>query len=392
MSETKYSYIIVGGGLAGASAAEGIREIDKSGSVLLVGEEPSTPYHRPPLTKGLWTGKKKVQDIFVWKPDFLSGQNIEMKHSTKIVSVNSDAKTVTDASGISYGFGKLLLATGGAPKKLPVPGGDLPAISYYRFLGDYLKVSEQAKDGKSAIIIGGGFIGTEIAAALVQKKLSVTMIFPEDRPCFRVFPDYLGNHILAMYRERGITVLTHDAPVALEEAHGGILVRTKNGLALAADICIAGLGISPETELARGARLTTADGIEVNSFLQTSHPDIYAAGDNAAYPEKTLGKTMRLEHWDNALNQGKLAGRNMAGAQEQYTYMPYFFSDLFDFGYEAVGEIDSRLQTRAEWKEKNVKGIVYYLIDDRIRGVLLCNTWDKVDAARNSIKNNEPIS
>jgi 3-phenylpropionate/trans-cinnamate dioxygenase ferredoxin reductase subunit len=392
MSNKRYSYVIIGGGLAGASAAEGIREIDKKGSVLLIGDEPSKPYNRPPLTKGLWTGKKKVQDIFVWKDDVLSGLNIEMKLGTKIVSINPDAKTVTDASGAAYGFEKLLLATGGAPKRLPLPGGTPAAVTYFRYLDDFVKVNERALAGKSAVIIGGGFIGTEIAAALCQRKLNVTMLFPEDRPCFRVFPEYLAVHILELYRQRGITVLTNDAPVAIEDAKGLCRIRTKNGVVLDADICIAGIGLSPETELAQRARLAVADGIVVNSYLQTSHPDIYAAGDNAAYPEKTLAKTMRFEHWDNALNQGKQAGKNMAGANEHYSYMPYFFSDLFDFGYEAVGEIDSRLTTRPVWQEKNVKGIVYYLKEDKIRGVLLCNVWDKVEAARIAIKNNEPVS
>jgi 3-phenylpropionate/trans-cinnamate dioxygenase ferredoxin reductase component len=392
MSDKKYSYVIVGGGLAGASAAEGIRQMDASGSVLIIGEEKSAPYHRPPLTKGLWTGKKKVEDIFVWKDDVLSRLNVEVKLGVRVVSVNPGAKTVTDAAGAEFGFGKLLLATGGAPKRLPLPGGDAPGISYYRYLQDYVTMNDRAREGKSAVIIGGGFIGTEIAAALALRNLKITMLFPEDRPCFRVFPDYLGSHILKMYRERGITVLTNDAPVAIDTANNAFAVRTKNGVTLSADICIAGIGIAPETELARSARLAIADGILVNSFLQTSHPDIYAAGDNAAFPEKTLGKTMRFEHWDNALNQGKIAGRNMAGAQESYAYMPYFFSDLFDFGYEAVGEIDSRLDTRADWKEENVKGIVYYLKENKIRGVLLCNVWDKVEAARAAIKGNAPVS
>lgn len=382
----------MGGGLAGASAAEGIREIDTNGSVLIIGDEASTPYHRPPLTKGLWTGKKKIQDIFVWKDDFLSRHGIEMKLGARIVSVNPDAKTVTDGSGNIYGFGKLLLATGGAPKRLAIPGGDLPGVSYYRYIEDYLKVSERAAQGRSALIIGGGFIGTEIAAALTLSNMKVTMIFPEDRPCFRVFPDYLGTSILDTYRKRGIEVLTNDAPVAIAETNGEFRVRTKNGLDLVADICIAGIGIAPEIGIAQSGRLAVADGVRVNSFLQTSHPDIYAAGDNTAYPEKVLGKTIRLEHWDNALNQGKHAGKNMAGVHDQYSYMPYFFSDLFDFGYEAVGEIDSRLNTRADWQEKNVKGIVYYLKEDRIRGVLLCNVWGKVEAARTAIKNNEPVS
>ena len=391
MSEKKYDYIIAGGGLAGASAVEGIRERDAKGSMLLIGEERHLPYNRPPLTKGLWTGKKKVEDIFVQKADFYSRQNVEIRRGTKVVSIDSEAMSVTDNAGTVYGFEKLLLATGGMPKRLPVPGGELPGIIYYRYLDDYLAIQPKAQEGKSVVVIGGGFIGTEIAAALSLKNLKVTMVFPANRPCNRIFPDYLGEHVLKEYRKRGITVLTEDAPVAIQRNGGSFRVQTKKDNLLEAEICIAGIGITPSTELAQKAGLAVGDGIILNSFLQTSHANIYAAGDNACYPDAFRGIATRVEHWDNALNQGKCAGKNMAGAREPYTYMPYFFSDLFDFGYEAVGEIDPKLETRAVWQAQNEKGIVYYLKDNTIRGVLLCNVWDKVDAARASIKNNEPI-
>ena len=391
MSEKKYDYIIAGGGLAGASAVEGIRERDAKGSILLIGEERHMPYHRPPLTKTLWSGKKQLEDIFVQKEEFYTKQKVTLKRGTKVIAIRPDSKSVTDSTNTTHRFGKLLLATGGMPKRLRIPGGELPGVVYYRYLDDYLDTHPKAQEGKSVVVIGGGFIGTEIAAALTLKKLKVTMVFPASRPCNRIFPDYLGEHILKEYLKRGITVLTGDVPMVIEKKGDAFRVHTKKDNLLEADILIVGIGITPSTELAQKAGLAVADGIMLNSFLQTTHPDIYAAGDNACYPDKWHGAATRVEHWDNALNQGKCAGKNMAGAQEEYTHMPYFFSDLFDFGYEAVGEIDSRLETRAEWQEPNEKGIVYYVKENTIRGVLLCNVWDKVDAARASIRNNEPI-
>jgi NADPH-dependent 2,4-dienoyl-CoA reductase/sulfur reductase-like enzyme len=388
MNGTKYDYVIIGGGLAGASAAEGIREVDTKGSVLLIGSEPRLPYHRPPLTKGLWSGKKKLEDIFVRNEDFYTGQNIDVRHGVKAISLDPTAKSVTDGDGREYRFGKLLLATGGVPNRLRIPGGDLEGVIYYRFLDDYLNLSPLVKEGKSVVVIGGGFIGTEIAAALCQRNLNVTMVFPETYPCSRIFPGSVGIHVLEEYRHRGITVLTGDAPSEIEKRNISFLVKTNRGQTLDTDFVIAGIGITPSAELAQAAGLAVGDGITVNSFLQTSHPDIYAAGDNAQFTEQQFMTAVRVEHWDNALNQGKCAGRNMAGAREPYAYMSYFFSDLFDFGYEAVGRIDSRLETHADWQKENEKGIVYYLMDGVIHGMLMCNVWGKVDAARISIQNN----
>jgi NADPH-dependent 2,4-dienoyl-CoA reductase/sulfur reductase-like enzyme len=382
MTDQAYKYVIAGGGLAGASAVEGIRQRDATGSVLIIGNEPSLPYHRPPLTKGLWSGKKKVEDIFVRNQDYYSTNKVDVKLGVSVSSVHPDARTVTDSAGTRYGFEKLLLATGGTPNRLKIPGGDCAGLFYYRYLEDYRKLTTLVKAGKSAIVIGGGFIGTEMAAALADKKVSVTMLFPESRPCFRIFPDYLGNHISKLFKNHGITMLTDDRPMEIEQGAGSYKIKTEKGKRLEADVVIAGIGISPSIGLAKEAGLAVAQGILVNSFLQTSHPDIYAAGDAAIFPDKSLGTTQRVEHWDNALNQGKHAGTNMAGAQKPYSYMSYFFSDLFEIGYEAVGDIDSRLETHADWKEENVKGVIYFIKEHRIRGVLLCNVWDKVDAAR----------
>jgi 3-phenylpropionate/trans-cinnamate dioxygenase ferredoxin reductase component len=391
MLESAYPYVIVGGGLAGASAAQEIREHDKNGSILLIGSEKHLPYDRPPLSKKLWFGQKKVEEIFLHNQEFYDTNRIDLKLGTKIISLDVKNKTIGDEQGRGYRYEKLLLATGGIPRTMPIPGGNLEGICYYRYLDDYLRIRNEAKEGKSAVVIGGGFIGSEIAAALNISKVDVTMIFPESYLVERVFPPYLGQAIQKRYIQKGIKVLNKDKPVSFGKRGSNFLIQTESGQQIESDILIVGIGIAPHVELAMKAGLQTGNGIIVNEFLQTSSPDIYAAGDNAFFPYLALGQNMRLEHWDNALNQGKRAGRNLAGGHESFDYMPYFFSDLFEFGYEAVGEVDSRLETFADWQKENDSGVIYYLKDRKIRGVMMCNVWGKVDMARDLIKKGEQI-
>jgi len=392
MAEKRFPYIVVGGGLAGAAAVDGIREIDRDGAILLIGEESHLPYDRPPLTKKLWFGKKTVDEIFVHDRRYYDGNGVTLALGTRVESVDIADKRIIDLAGESYHFDKLLLATGGVPRALPIPGSDLGGICYYRYLDDYLRIRAQAGEGKSALIIGGGFIGSEIAAALNMQGVGVTMIFPTPYICDRVFPPYLGYAMQERFRQRGIVVLDGDEPLSHEKQGNRFLTRTKQGRAIESDILIVGVGIAPATQLAKEAGLQTANGIVVNEYLQTSQPDVYAAGDNAYFPYLALGQSMRIEHWDNAISQGKQAGRNMAGAGEKFDYMPYFFSDLFEFGYEAVGEVDSRLETFADWQKENDTGVIYYLKDGRIRGMMMCNVWDKVDTAREMIRKGEQVT
>lgn len=191
----------------------------------------------------------------------------------------------------------------------------------------------------------------------------------------RVFPEGLGSALQANYQQRGITVIADDGLTSIERGNGGFVAGTRRGHELKADVLVAGLGISPSTALAKMAGLTVEDGVVVNQFLETSRPGVYAAGDNASFPYQALGKRMRVEHWDNALNQGKYAGWNMAGRRQPYDYMPYFFSGLFEFGYEAVGDVDPRLEVIADWQKENEKGVIYFLRDRRVRGAMMCNVW-----------------
>ncbi|MEI7833349.1 MAG: FAD-dependent oxidoreductase [bacterium] len=392
MATRHYQYILVGGGLACGAALRGIRERDGSGTILMLGNEAYLPYDRPPLSKKLWLGKTTLEKIFVNKEAFYSDNHIDVELGVEVTGLDAAAKTITDNRGETYSYDKLLLATGGQPKHLPLPGADLPGICYYRYLDDYKTIRNQAKEGSSAMIIGGGFIGSEMAVALNTVGVKVTMIFPETFIVPRVFPEGLALSLMADFRAKGITIITEDVPISFTKAGGRFLTRTKNGQAITTDMLLVGIGISPAQQLAEMAGLATDNGIVVNQYLQSSDPNIYAAGDVANFPYQALGKSMRVEHWDNALSQGEHAGRNMAGADAPFSYMPYFYSDLFDFGYEAVGEVDNRLTIVADWQQENITGVLYYLQDEMVRGVMLCNVWDKLDAARELIKQGEKVT
>ncbi|HQG30423.1 MAG TPA: FAD-dependent oxidoreductase [Deltaproteobacteria bacterium] len=389
MAEKTYAYAIAGGGLAGASAVEGIREIDRDGSILLIGSEKELPYNRPPLTKKLWFGTETASRIFVHGRDYYENNGVDMFLGRSVTKLDPDHKTITDSEGNSYGYGKLLLVTGGTPRHLHIPGADLEGVTYYRYLDDYEAIRPQAKEGKTATVIGGGFIGSEMAAALTINRVEVTMVFPDPYLVSRVFPEDLGRALQQHFMNKGVTVLTGDKPKSFSRTDGGFLTTTDAGNRIESDILIVGIGITPNMDLAKDAGLKTGNGIIVNEYLQTSNPDIYAAGDNAFFPYQALGMSTRVEHWDNALSQGKWVGRNMAGAHLPFTYMPYFFSDLFEFGYEAVGEIDSRLNVFEDWKRQYETGIVYYLKDSRVCGVMTCDIYGKLDIARNLIRSHE---
>lgn len=389
MAEQMYDYIIVGGGLAGASAVEGIRERDAQGIILLIGAESQRPYNRPPLSKQLWTGKETLDTIFVHDLEFYERQRAALALNTEVVTLDSGSKVIVARNGQRYQYRKLLLATGGQPRRFSIPGGDLEGIFYFRTYQDYVRLRAQAETARSAVVLGGGFIGSEIAAALNMVGREVSVIFPEPYLVSRVFPEPLGRAIQKNYVDRGVRILDGDRPVSIARSSERFTVRTERGVVLETDIVVVGIGIVPELKLAAQAHLKTGNGIVVTEHLQSSDPNIYAAGDNAFFPYRALGKSMRVEHWDNAINQGKWAGRNMAGADEPYDYMPFFFSDLFEFGYEAVGEVDASLETYADWQEKYRTGVIYFRADDVARGVMLCNVWEKVNAARELIRKRE---
>jgi len=374
----QYRYLIIGGGLAGDAAVRGIRELDAEGSIGMISMEPDPPYTRPNLSKGLWKGRPLEK---IWRNTESLGAELYL--GRKVTQLDPSKKYLRDDTGGEYMYDKLLLATGGSPIRLPF-GGD--NIIYYRDLQDYQHLRALTERGERFLVIGGGFIGSEIAAALTMIGKKVVMVFPEEAIGANVYPPDLSGFLNEYFREKGVEVVPDDLVASLEQTGNRSTVRTRNGNSFEVDGVIAGIGIRPNLELAQQAGLQVDNGIVVNEHLLTSVPDIFAAGDVARFFHSALGKGVRVEHEDNALRMGKLAGRNMAGAHEPYTHVPMFYSDLFDLGYEAVGELSSKLETVADWQEPFKKGIVYYLDNGRVHGVLLWNVWDSVPEARALLK------
>jgi 3-phenylpropionate/trans-cinnamate dioxygenase ferredoxin reductase subunit len=370
---------------------DGIRTLDATGPILLLGNEQYLPYDRPPLTKKLWFGRKKVEEIFIHDKQYFADNGATVLVNTSAARIDVGARTVLCTDGTSYQYEKLLLATGGIPRRLPIEGSQLDEIYYYRYLDDFLHLKSHIHSGVKTLVIGGGFIGSEMAAALNINKADVTMLVHGPHLVDRIFPKELAVKTYDDYLRRGVTILTGDEPLSIMKRGRNLFTRTRRGREIMSEVIVAGIGIEPETQLAQSAGLTVGDGIIVNKYLQTSSPDIYAAGDNAWFPYAALDRSMRVEHWDNAINQGKVAGMNMAGAGDAYTYLPYFFSDLFDFGYEAVGLCSSKLETFADWQKENDTGVIYYLEQNRVVGAMMCNVWNKIDAARELIRSREPV-
>jgi NADPH-dependent 2,4-dienoyl-CoA reductase/sulfur reductase-like enzyme len=370
-----HKYLIIGGGLAGDAATRGIRELDTDGSIGLISAEPDPPYMRPNLSKGLWKGRPVEK---IWRK---TEERAELHLNRKATQLDPKNKHVRDDGGDEYTYGKLLIATGGSPKHLPLGNGN---IIYYRNFQDYKHLRHMTEQGNHFVVIGGSFIGSEIVAALTIVGKKATMVFPGEAISENIFPSDLAHFLNDFYRQKGVEVLTGDTVASVQRDGDRLTVRTGSGRAIEADGVVAGIGIHPNLDLAKEAGLKVEDGIVVNERLETSIPDIYAAGDAANFYHAALEKRTRVEHEDNAVHMGKLAGRNMAGASDSYTHVPMFYSDLFELGYEAVGEMSSKMKTISDWQEEPFKkGVVYYLDDDeRVRGVLLWNVWKQVDNAR----------
>jgi 3-phenylpropionate/trans-cinnamate dioxygenase ferredoxin reductase subunit len=378
-------YLIVGGGLTADSACKGIREHDPDGPILVVGEEPDPPYLRPPLSKGLWKGD---EESTIWRGTEKLG--VELRLGRRIVALDLGAHVVTDDGGESYGYEKLLLATGGRPRRLPFGADD---ILYFRTLDDYRKLRALADGGARFCVIGGGFIGSELAAALALNGCPVTMVVRGPGIGARIFPEQLSSALNDYYRGHGVEVLAEARVTGLERQGETVRATLGDGRTIAADAVVAGIGIEPNAELAAAAGLPVANGIVVDAYGHVGgRTDVFAAGDVARFPAAALSAELRVEHEDHAKSHGRQVGANMAGAGERYDHLPFFYSDLFDVGYEAVGELDARLDTLVDWTSVEGEGTITYLDQERRpRGLLLWNRFGHLDAARELIQAGDPV-
>ncbi|WP_082487415.1 NAD(P)/FAD-dependent oxidoreductase [Leifsonia sp. Root112D2] len=372
-----FDYVIVGGGMVADAAAHGIREHDAEGTIGILSEDVDPPYTRPALTKKLWTDPDFTWDKVPLGTAEQTGAEVRLQ--TRVTAIDRDARTVLTDAGETVGYGRLLLATGGHPKHIDLPDDD--RVIFFRSANDYRRLRELASRHPHVAVIGGSFIGTELAAALVQNECEVSLLYPEETLGGSMFPSGLAARFEDAFASAGVHLR---AGVTVDEGHvenDAIVLHCSDGSALTVDAVVSGLGIEPAIDLAEAAGLQTDDGIVVDGRLQTADPSVYAAGDVASYPDVILGRR-RIEHVDNATAMGHAAGRAMAGESQPYTHTPYFYSVVFDISYEALGSIDAELETVEDWVDPLNVGVVYYLNKGVVAGVLLWNVPERRDAAR----------
>ncbi|MDQ1123800.1 NAD(P)/FAD-dependent oxidoreductase [Microbacterium trichothecenolyticum] len=378
MTTTHFDYLIVGGGMVADTAARGIREIDADGSIGILSDDVDEPYTRPALSKKLWT-----DDEFTWDEVPLgtagdTGADIRLR--TRATAIRPEAHEV-DAVDETFSYGKLLIATGGKPVPLPVDDrSNGERVLSFRTAEDYRRLRALADEVDRIAVVGGGYIGSELAAALVQNGVDTVLVHTGAVLGDAVFPAGLAERFEKLFRDAGVEIVAGSKVEGGDADAEGVRLSLENGDEVRADAVVSGLGIEVAAGLAERAGLAVDDGVVVDAQLRASIDGIYAAGDAASYPDRLLGRR-RVEHVDNANEQGKTAGRNLAGAAEAYTHTPYSYSAVFGIRYEAVGTLDAELDTVEDWVDTE-RGVVYYLDDDRVVGVLLWNVEGARDAAR----------
>ena len=368
----EYKYVIIGGGLAGGRACQGIRREDAEGSVALITAEKHVPYQRPPLSKGYLAGTEDLGKVLLKPEGFYAENQIDLLTGVRVTEIRPRTRQVVLEDARTVAYGELLLAAGGRAWRLPLPGANLGQVYTLRTIEDADAIRGAAQPGAQALVMGGSFIGSEAAASLAQRGVRVVMIFPESRLLERIAPEELSAFLQHEFGSHGIRILPGTTAERLEgddEIEWAVL---DNGESLEVDLAVMGVGIRLNTELARAAGLAVREdgAVVVDEFLRTSDPDIYAAGDIAAWPDPTFGKQLRVEHWDVAYNQGMRAGRNMAGLAKPYTILPYFFSDLFDLSFEVWGDLSAWDQTVRRGTLESGSFAFYYFDQGQLVGVL----------------------
>lgn len=333
---TEVAFLLIGGGLASANAAQTLRQEGAQGRILIIGEESYLPYHRPPLSKSTMRIKQRNSPHLVLDPATYKELDIETRRSAQVTTLDIKHKFAELASGERIRYDKALIATGASPTPLSIPGTDLPGVHYLRTFDDALAIRNEAKHAKTAVVIGGGFIGVEVVSLLSQQGVAVTLIETREL-LYKLHADNISRYVEEVLNQHSVRTLVGDTPQTIEGTHRATTVRTANGEVLECDMVVIGAGVTPRTEFLRSSDIDCRDGILVDEYLQTSDPSVYAAGDVANVYHPLFKTYFRVEHWDNAIKQGRLAARNMLGRHEPFTAVSYFYSHIFDQSFNLVG-------------------------------------------------------
>lgn len=388
MPDRSVEYLLIGGGLAAANCARWLREEGANGTIMLVGREPDPPYNRPPLSKGFMQGKESREDALFRPDDWWPEQTIELLTRTSVLKLDRDARVAKLSNKEEIEFGKALLATGSNVRRLNVDGCDLDGIHYLRTFGNSEAIKADAEQAERVVLIGGSYIGTEVAASLTLLGKKCSIVMQEDVTLERFYGEEVGRFFQGVLEEHGIEVHGGDELERFEGDGRVSKVVTKGGKELPADMVVIGAGVSPDVSLAKGAGLEIGDGggVKCSSTLESSVPGIWAAGDICEYDSPVHGSYMRIEHWDVAFNHGKTAALNMMGKPTPHDVVPYFFSDLADWvGYEYVGPGSGETVIRGSLDDANFT--VFYLGDDgAVKAALTVGRSDDLEHASRFIK------
>jgi 3-phenylpropionate/trans-cinnamate dioxygenase ferredoxin reductase subunit len=368
--------VIIGAGLTGARAAESLRKERFDGSITIVGDEPELPYIRPPLSKDYLRGESEREKALVHPASFYDEQRIEVRQSSTATRIDPAARRVVLDDGSALPFDRLLIATGAAPRTLPVPGADLPGVHTFRTLADADELRAAAANAERIAVIGAGWIGSEVAASLRMLDRRVTLIAPDRVPLERVLGPEVGGVYRDLHDEHGVDLRLGTGVERLVGTDRVEAVETSDGEPIPADLVVVGIGVRPRAELAAAAGLAVGDGVEVSATLETSVTGIFAAGDVASAWHPFYERRLRSEHWANARFQGTAAGRTMLGSKDAFDRIPYFYSDQYDLGmeYRGHGATDDEVVVRGSLAERSF--IAFWVRDRRVVAAMNANLWD----------------
>ena len=370
--------VVLGGGMVAGYAAKQLVELAlPKGELAILSADNAVPYERPPLSKSFLAGKDSEDAIKINPEDFYKEHGIELRLECEVATVDVKRKRLILKNSDEFGFQTLIIATGARPRTLNIPGSRLRNLFYLRTLSDSRDIRNAAEKAKHAIVIGGGFIAMEVAAVFAQKGIEVTMVLNDDRVFKRLFSPEMSGFFEGYYAARGVRLIKS---MSVTELRGGQVVSSavlKDGQTVPCDLVVAGIGVEPATDVVTNSGLEVGDGVLVNEYLQSSHPDVLAAGDVANYQDVLFGKRRRVEHWDNAVSQGQYCARSLMGDKTPFRHVPYFFSDVFDLSYEYWGDSSGADQVIHRGDVSSNSFSVWWLQQQRVVAAFTMNRPDE---------------